>query len=877
MSAIRRRHPVALIDEFQDTDPIQYEIFRRIWHEPARGEADPLLCLIGDPKQAIYGFRGADVYAYLEARGDAGDDVHALDRNYRADPSLVAALNAAFGSNPDPFANDRIRFQTIEPAPAARDHLAGEGPGSGLRVLFVHREGEESSIAAARAGRSLERAVAGEVARLLASDLRIDERPLASGDVAVLTRKNEQARNVQSALRELGIVSVLQSEESVLGTDEAAELERVMRAMAEPEDPARLRAALATTLLSSSAGELVALAADGEDAGGWESWGACFRAARRAWTERGFVQAFRGLWAEQGVGVRLLARADGERRVTNLLHLAELLQQAALEGRFGPLALLHWFAHRRLEARDGRRWTAEEAQLRLESDAAAVQLVTIHRSKGLQYPVTVCPFLWEGKVGEANPSLLAFHDPESGRLQLDLRPDKQGESRRLAREESFAENLRILYVALTRARHHCSVVWGAFSKAGTSPLGHLLHPAPEADPALPQAAGLALPDEKRFERRTDESLLSQLRALADRAPGTITVEPFDATPGLVLVASGGTDPGAAEALASRRATRRFSGAWRVSSFSGLIAGAPADSEGAGAAAARLDPETEEGRDYDARLAGEATPASGAEGPRADERVRLADFPAGVTPGILLHEIFERIDFPTAALPPRAEASELDTLVADGLARRGIGAQWRQPLAAAIRDVLAVPLDPGEPASRLAVVSRADRVDEMDFVLPVAAGPRGGPRLTPEGLAAAFERHATSAVTRRYAERTARLGFPALEGYLRGYVDLVFRRDGCFHVVDYKSNWLGPSPGDYEPDALARSMLEHDYVLQYHLYLVALHRHLRQRLPGYDYDRHVGGAWYLFVRGMSPRHPPARGVFHDRPPRALVEALEEQLS
>ena len=893
--ALRGRHPVALIDEFQDTDPIQYEIFRRVWHRDGGregvGPEDPLLCLIGDPKQAIYAFRGADVLAYLDAQRDAGDDVHSLDRNYRSDPGLVEALNAAFGAHPNPFANERIRFEPIEPA-LARDRLAGDGIRSGLRVLFVGREPGGRSLVAGGLRPSLERSIASEVARLLASDLRIDDRPLAPGDVAVLTRTNAQARDVQTALREQGIVSVLQSEESVFGTDEAAELERVMRAMAEPEDPARVRAAIATTLLSTGADDLPGLAADdGESLASesWESWCAGFRDARRAWIHQGFVQALRLLWTGRAVGVRLLTRSDGERRVTNLLHLAELLQQAALEGRFGPLALIHWFSRRRRGAREPGRFAGEEAQLRLESDAEAVQLVTVHRSKGLQYPITLCPFLWDGTLLRRS-ALRVFHDPVTSRLTLDLRPGGSfdggdesedefeetatSESERLASQEIFAENMRLLYVALTRARHHCSLVWGAFRKAGTSPLGQLLDPAPEA----PGHGGdLSLPEPKRFDARTDDEMLEALERLAEAAGGTITIQPLDRTAGPAAVSLRGRSPGEAAALVSRHARRRFSGAWRVSSFSGLIASAP-DEEGH-AAGVRIDPESEEGRDYDARLAGEAAPDARSERLPAEERIRLADFPAGVVPGILIHEIFERIDFEAATSPAPDLACELDAVVADRLARRGLGAQWRQPLADAVRDVLEVPLDPAEQGSRLGRLSRRDRIDEMAFMLPVAAARtgEGGERLTPAALARVFERHATSALTRRYGERAARLGFPALEGYLRGFVDLVFRREGRFHVVDYKSNWLGASPDDYEPEALARSMLEHDYVLQYHLYLVALHRHLRQRLPRYDYDRHVGGACYLFVRGMSPLHPAGRGVFHDRPPRALIEALEELLA
>ena len=263
-----------------------------------------------------------------------------------------------------------------------------------------------------------------------------------------------------------------------------------------------------------------------------------------------------------------------------------------------------------------------------------------------------------------------------------------------------------------------------------------------------------------------------------------------------------------------------------------------------------------------------TPASG------EGEVRLADFPAGAMPGILIHEIFERLDF-EEAVEPASEA--LPALVASRLERRGFGARWHEPLCDAIRDVLSVPLLPGEPDSRLGAVASADRVDEMEFVLPVASGSPDASPLTAEALGRAFATHAVSPWVRDYAERAAALGFPALSGSLRGFIDLVFRRSGRWAVVDYKSNRLGPARDHYAADALQDAMIEHDYVLQYHLYLVALHRHLSLRLPGYDYDRHVDGAFYLFLRGMSVEHPEGWGIVHDRPPRALIEALSECLS
>ncbi|MEE2672305.1 MAG: exodeoxyribonuclease V subunit beta, partial [Myxococcota bacterium] len=829
--ALRLRHPVALIDEFQDTDPIQYEIFRRVWH----GSPDQALFLVGDPKQAIYGFRGADLKAYLDARSDAADAVHGLRCNRRADPGLVEALNAVFGSTPAPFGREEIPYPLAEPRADVEDALSGECIQTGLRILWKSPRAGEEEIPKQRAAGEVSHGVAAEVARLLSSEQRIDGRSLVPRDIAVLTRTNQQARSVQAALRERGIVAVLQSGESVFATDEAEELERVIRAMLEPDNPAYLRAALATTLLGDEAGDLLALAADG-DGSEWADLVLALRECRRTWLERSFVRAFRGLWVQREISARLLRRADGERRVTNLLHLGELLHAAGVEARLGPQALLHWFGRRRREAEGTNAVLAEDAQLRLESDAEAVQLVTVHRSKGLQYPVTVCPFLWEGIAPRKDPFVL-FHDSQSGELVLDAGGSDESKARAL--EEAHEERLRLAYVALTRARHHCSVVWGRFKDAGVSPLAHLLHPV---QPGEKTAAA-------RLKERSDEDLRADLDRVVQASSGHIVVEEWE--PDLDPAAQA-PQPAAlacpAPDLAAARADRRFARRWRVSSFSGLVSGAP---------------EADEGRDYDARsgrIDAEVDPPSD-----APNRVALADFPAGALPGILIHEIFEKLDF--------GAADELPGLVERELSRHGFADHWCEPLSRALRDVLSVPLEVAEPASHLGALPRSDRIDEMEFMLPVA-GSEGG--LGADALGRAFAEHATTPWVRQYAERAAVLGFPALSGHLRGFIDLVLRRGGCFSVVDYKSNRLGPSVSDYAPEALQAAMVEHDYVLQYHLYLVALHRHLQLRLPDYDYDKHVGGAAYLFVRGMSSSHPPGWGIVHDRPPRRLIESLSELL-
>jgi exodeoxyribonuclease V beta subunit len=421
----------------------------------------------------------------------------------------------------------------------------------------------------------------------------------------------------------------------------------------------------------------------------------------------------------------------------------------------------------------------------------------------------------------------------------------------------LAENRRTLYVALTRAEHRLVVVWGGFRDAGSSALGLLLHPPPGADEfAAENSDALEALCRKHLKSLSDDDLRADLEALAVESSGAISVEPLaDEMPGARLPAG---PP--APALALRVAERTLLSRRQVSSFSRLVAGGSADR---GPGRSENHPASQ-GLDYDDSGAPLAEPMGESDEPR----VLLHAFPAGAGPGTMIHAVFERIDF---ALSDKAA---LPAEVRRALSRHGLSSDLGPKLCEGIRQVVATPL--GGPLEQfcLAELKRADRVDEMEFTLPVFHA-SGGP-LTAADLAHAFATHASTPAAREYAERLGELGFPPLEGHLRGFIDLAFRHQGRFYLVDYKSNYLGDYPANYGPESLARSMRSHDYLLQYHLYTVALHRHLARRLPGYDYDSHMGGAYYLFLRGMSPDRPGASGIFHDRPPRELIEALSASL-
>ncbi|MGD0950521.1 MAG: exodeoxyribonuclease V subunit beta [Candidatus Binatia bacterium] len=865
---IRRRFRAALIDEFQDTDPVQYEIFRRVYLG-----SDAVLFLIGDPKQAIYAFRGADVFAYIQAKHDVGGEPHTLGTNQRSDPSLIKGVSALFGRLRKPFVFDEIPFLPVAAAPAASDRLGGTAAGQPpLQILFVRRMGQEGRGGAINKpwgeGEGTA-AIAADIVRFLGSGATIGERRVEPGDIAVLCRTNKQASLMQQALRELGVPSVLQGDASVFETPEAEEMERVLQALADPGDARGIRAALGTTLLGQNAQDLAALEHDEQR---WDEWVWQFQDLHEQWTQRSFVAAFRALLDAQRVPQRLLGFLDGERRLTNVLHLMELLHTAGTQERRGPHALVQWLHQMQTDAGARAELAGEAAQIRLESDAAAVKLTTIHKSKGLQYPIVYCPYLWDGALlHKSDKEMLRFHDStDDYRLKLDIGSSDHAVHLGAAEREAFAENVRLLYVALTRARHRCTVVWGAFRSAPDSALGYVLH-QPSGVSGDPRAATTAL-IKSFIGNRDDAGMRADLEGLATMAPGSIAVADLS-------LEHAGRYAAPTEAMGTlhcRAANRELRRTWRVSSFSALTSSAEVISLPAA-----------EGLDHDAteEIASTAEPGV----PLPDQSlVVLHDFPAGARAGQLIHEVLETFDFQTA------EPEVLRDAVTAALARFGFEDKWAEVLCRALAAIVGTPLNAGAPSLRLRDIARERRLNELEFLFPIAGQEvvdRRQPRvenvresvrddavlLTRERLAAVFAQHATAPVPADYAARLRSLGFAPLTGFLKGFIDLVFEHDGRWYVVDYKSNRLGPHPDDYGQPQVIAAMVEHHYFLQYHLYVVALHRYLTRRLPGYDYDRHFGGVYYLFLRGMAPEHYGGNGVFFDRPSRQLIENLSEALA
>lgn len=823
---LRRRYPIVFVDECQDTDPCQWEILRRLHAPTFRGEADAglSLVLVGDPKQSIYAFRNADVFAYLSARTGARRRLR-LTQNQRACDELVTGINALFAS-PGVFALDEIDF--VEAQPGTRPRRKWRPPaGDGRRALNLVEVPAEASRAPEIEAAALA-AMASEVAGLLSGargEIVSPEgktRAPTARDIAVLVRKAEEGERVKRALRERGIGAVEISRQSVFATRDAAELLRIIDAVADPASVSAMRAALLTAPIGYDAPTLEQAVREPLE---WSRLVERFASAASAWRHVGPVAALRRLlFHDFAAASRLAADRDAERRLTNLMHLLELLG-AMPEAREEAMLARSALAERIARAAEGRDETAE---LRLESDADLVQILTMHKSKGLEFPIVFIPFGWRGPGSTASDEDVEMHEAiEDGwRAVLVCGPRHDGEPedlqgmRQRAEVEALSEAMRLMYVAITRAELRLYLFWTEKSKGGA--VARLLGDAPR----------------------------DRIEAMARAHPEAIAAFDCEA---LRESAGGAPAMSPARELAAREFRARVPAPWEERSYTGLMRAIRPEEAGLSLPATTVDAPRP---DHDEWVPGGDDPGTAAvEVQEPGERPVRHVFPAGARAGTALHEVLETVDLAHPVPPDR---------VAEVLGRHGIDAD-AGAVAAWLDGVLDTPLrDAGGASLALRALDNGSVMRELKFTLLAEfAGARDRTRRIVDIVRGEFP------IDGRL------LSSADWHGYLGGFIDLVFEADGRYWILDWKSNRLGADDAAYGPAALADSIARHGYALQFCLYTLAIHRLLGSRRADYDYDRHFGGVFYAFLRGMTGTAD--RGVHFARPTRGLVEALDAQLS
>ncbi|WDY58729.1 exodeoxyribonuclease V subunit beta [Pseudomonas sp. PSKL.D1] len=823
---IREQFPVALIDEFQDTDPVQYGIFESIYRI-SENRPETGLFMIGDPKQAIYAFRGADIYTYLSARRATAGRLHSLDTNYRSSQAMVAAVNQVFlhaegreqgrgaflfrenNDNPLPFVEVHAKGRS--------EQLLIEGqPCSALQCWLLESDEPVSNsvyrqrLAASCASHIVTLLNSGQQGVSGFNNAQGELRPCLPSDIAILVRDGHEAELIRAELAARHVRSVyLSDKDSVFAAQEAHDLLAWLKACAEPDSERLLKAALASLTLDLSLVELDQL---NQDERVWEGWVMRFRRYRDTWQRQGVLPMLRHLLHDFQLPRTLIGRSDGERVLTNLLHLAELLQQAAGELDGEQALIRHLSEHLANAGQAG-----EDQILRLESDEQLVKVVTIHKSKGLEYPLVYLPFICTSKPVDGSRLPLAWHD-SLGNAQLTLTPDEAQIA--LADDERLAEDLRLLYVALTRAQHACWLGVADLKRGNQkssqlhrSALGYLL------------GGGLPLQGSGQL----DEWLQQLLAKCAQ-----IT------TPGLPEVDDVAYRVPRAEheLLPARKPRRAASEHWWIASYSALRVGEQTLGADSSQAQQLLDDEL-----VDSQTQREV-PAEGGD---------IHRFPRGPNPGTFLHGLLEwagREGFAEVAANPKL----IERTVGQRCNRRD-WACWIPTLSQWLQTLLQEPLPAGGTTVTLEQLQHYQI--EMEFWF-------ASHQVDAVQLDRLVARHTHPGSARPAAEPTV------LNGMFKGFIDLAFELEGRYYVADYKSNWLGPDILAYDHQAMEKAILEHRYDLQYVLYLLALHRQLRTRLADYDYDRHVGGALFIFLRGASSS---GHGVYFAKPPRELIEALD----
>ncbi len=830
-NVIRLQYPIALIDEFQDTDPVQYRIFEGLYANPARKD---LGCfMIGDPKQAIYSFRGADIYTYLKAHKVTTGRHYTLDTNYRSTTALVNAVNQVF-MQADQHDEGAFRFKSAHenPLPFIQVKAQGRneewvinGQSAAALTLWHHETPEPIGLPLYR--KEMAEVTASEIVRLLnlASQGSTGFKSadafhvLQPADIAILVRTSTEAKAIQNALAARKLRSVYLSErDSVYATREASDLLFWLKAMEDPRNERKVRAALSTATLGWPYQALHRLT---QDEPSWEQQLERFIGYQQRWQQDGILPTLRQLIADYGLHTQLAQANESERCLTNLLHLAELLQQASSQLE-GEQALIRHLAEA-IAGQDSQ--ASDDNVIRLESDANLIKVITIHKSKGLEYPLVFLPFICSFREVSSRNTYYRYHN-ESQHLVIDLTKDDTIKS--LSDRERLQEDLRLLYVAMTRARHAC---W-----LGIAPIKMGKAKSPQLEKS---ALGYVLGWQAQTPASALVSHLSQLKG--DCTAMTLALLPTPTAESYLPAQQ-------QDVLDSPRiSTAKISDNWWIASYTALqtedkyvIEHLPIIPE-----TAQDDKQRDEADIYLSPL---AITLSG-----------IHSLPRGAGPGVLIHELLEQCAYQGFQVMQTSPVQRQQLI--NKLFSHDAWEGKRDIIALALTQWLTLPLL-DETDVCLADLSINQYQAELEFMM-------GADEVNVQKLDRLVTEHTFTGQAR------PRLLSCQVNGLLKGFIDLVFVHNRKYYVVDYKFNGLGNLDAEYTQKAMETAMLAKRYDLQYVLYLLALHRLLKTRLgSAYDYDTHMGGGLYLFLRGSQG---PARGRVFDKPPRILIESLDNLFS
>lgn len=802
---IRFQYPFAMIDEFQDTDSQQYAIFSKIYRD--NPEKNTGFIMIGDPKQAIYRFRGADIFTYLKASDEAQSRFE-LTKNYRSEKHLVDGVNALFDFPQSPFIYQNINFTAVD---SRDDHLRFYLNGKAepaYRFYLTESDKVNKTEMAKICAISIQYWLKSAVENQAVFQNEDTCKTLQAANIAVLVRDKNEAALVKNELQKLGIASVyLSDQNSVFDSNVAKELAWVLKACLNVAERPILNA-IATALFGLNAADIHQIQQNEAD---WQRWADSFAQYQQTWQRQGILAMLHQILLEQGISERLLSQATGERDLTDFLHLAEILQQAATLHE-SEAALLSWF-EKQIQG-EGR----QEAQIRLESERQLVKIVTIHKSKGLEYDLVWLPFLAAPSKDPSKKDINIYYSKERDETLWDI------ENRNLNAlcEETFAEELRLLYVALTRAKYQMAFALPAQFDKKWNALHYVL-----SQGEIGKEIALSAP-------KDTETLLQTFKEKMRDNVKICTKPNLEALPTLSINTKN-DDFKAAEF------TGNIEQDWRITSFTSIEQAHRRQNYFA-ESAEKKHAVFDDAKDYDSKNPIEISTAL-----LDENESSILDLPRGKQVGTALHRHFENCYFSDLAnieeIDKLRQSLQLDETFTESLQN------WLQQISH-------TPLS-NEIGIALADLANKDCIKEMPFYLAIR-----------EYFDVEAFNHTLKAHHHLPSES---LQFEQIQGMVRGSIDLVFRHNGKYYLVDYKSNFLGSTLADYNQEALKKEMLHSHYDWQYLIYTLALHRYLQSVVPHYDYARDFGGVFYLFLRGMNGE--PQSGVFYDRPSVELITELD----
>ncbi len=762
---MQMKYKAVFIDEFQDTDKLQYEIFNA-----AFGKAS-ICFFIGDPKQSIFGFRKADVYTYFRAKNNV-EHWYSMNYNYRSTDKLITAMNKFFLPTAD---FDTFHFGGEE---ESIEYVPVSAPAENADVPQLFLNGAEVSPFSVFVGNNKEDKT--EALRLQVLDLLVNEnyrlvekgkeRRIKPSDIGILITKNFQAVPIKEALAVHNIQAIVINDSKVTASPEVDDLLAILQAVLQPES-GLLHTAMNTALVNVTTNKIPLL----DDIALIE----LFSSYKKLWETEGFYSAMAKFAKDFSLAGGAAKDRERERGISNFNQLVEILHTQQLRNNLGPEQIIKWL--KRAQTDDFTE--GDEYAQRIESDEEAVKIVTVHKSKGLQYNIVIAPELDMSFIRKKDKTHYYRRVAADGDGTYVTVPGTDAEDffAEIERQQEQA-NRRLLYVAITRSVCKCILI--TTNRSNTT-LTQFLTSINEPELIPTEASPVYEPDVVyNAGKKTKDAVYKNINRF--------TVEDMY---------------------------------WGTSSYSGLSADMPqGQKKFAGA---------EKNADYDLFI--------------------FETLSKGKQAGNFLHAVFEQIDFSTDThwqeQINRAARQWMPSLQEE---------EFADSLLQFIQAVVGAIIDARSTSFSLESISQKNRLNELQFDFPI-------PEVSIKKLEALLQSYSIPAYFKN---------IPQIQGMMTGSVDMFFKHEEKYYILDWKSTYLGDAIEDYTADRLATAMTEKNYHLQYVIYTIACHLYLQQRLVDYDYERDFGGVVYAYVRGM--REERTEGVYFTRLNKELVEELEEMM-